>query len=62
VHADVLPPALEAEMTGFDAARRFDTEVWADFTVCPYTERREGRMQFVCIDAWRNAAFRQRRE
>ena len=62
VHFDVLPPALEAEMARFDPQRSFDTEVWADFTLCPFTYYRRGRMQFVCIESWRNAAFRHRKQ
>ena len=60
VHADVLPPALDAEMTRFDPQQRFDTEAWARFTVCPLTRYRIGHMQFVCIEAWRDLSFRHR--
>lgn len=62
VHFDLLPPALEAEMTRLEPRRSFNTEVWADFTLCPFTRYRKGRMQFVCIEAWRNTAFRHRKE
>jgi hypothetical protein len=62
VQFDVLPPTLDAEMTRFDPQRSFDTEVWANFTLCPFTRYRKGRMQFVCIEAWRNAAFRHRKQ
>jgi hypothetical protein len=62
VHFDVLPPALEAEMTRFDPQGRFDTEVWAHFRLCPFTRSRAGHMQFVCIEAWRGASFRRRKE
>jgi len=60
VHDDVLPDPLAAEIRRFDSRNRFDTEVWADFTLCPFTHYRKGRMQFVCIEAWRNATFRHR--
>jgi hypothetical protein len=60
VHADVLPPALDAAMARFDPQQRFDIEAWARFTVCPLSRSRIGHMQFVCIEAWRNLSFRRR--
>jgi hypothetical protein len=60
VHDDVLPTALESEIAGVDWHNRFDTEVWADFTLCPFTQYQKGRMQFVCIEAWRNTTFTRR--
>ncbi|MBX3024946.1 hypothetical protein KF840_08565 [bacterium] len=62
VHDDLLPPAFVAEMARFDPHDRFDTEAWAHFTLCPITRRRAGHIQFVCIEAWRGASFRHRRE
>jgi len=62
VHFDVLPPTLEAEITQYDPRRSFYTEVWAEFRLCPITRYHEGRMQFACIEAWRNATFRHRKE
>jgi hypothetical protein len=53
VHSDLLPPAL-AQTHGFD------TELWARFTVCPFTASKPGRMQFVCIDSWRDLTIRHR--
>ena len=60
VHLDRLPPALEVEMDRFDPRQRFDTEAWANFTVCPFTPSVPGRMQFVCIESWRRLAMRHR--
>jgi hypothetical protein len=54
VHADVLPPALAAQSRGFDS------ELWAHYTVCPFTPSRPGHMQFICIEAWRDLTVRQR--
>ena len=62
VHADILPPALDAEIARCDPQQRFDTEAWARFTVCPLTRSRVGHMQFVCIEAWRNLTCRRRAE
>lgn len=60
VHFDRLPPKLEADMTAFDPRRSFDTEVWAIFTVCPFTKIQPRHMQFVCIESWRNPRFKHR--
>ena len=54
VHRDGLPPDLASQMGGFDA------EAWATFEVCPFTKERPGRMQFVCIESWRDVSFRKR--
>jgi hypothetical protein len=60
VHSDELPPTLEVQMERYEPRHRFDTEVWANFTVCPFTGSRPGRMQFVCIESWRNLSFSHR--
>jgi hypothetical protein len=52
VRHDVLPPALRGHIEGVG------TEMWAHFTVCPFTALRPGRMQFVCIEAWRDLVIR----
>jgi hypothetical protein len=54
IHHDELPPALASRMTSFD------TEAWGTFQVCPFTPRRAGHMQFVCIESWRDMSLRQR--
>lgn len=43
IHRDVLPDDVQALM------QDFDDEVWATFTVCPYTREKAGAMRFVCI-------------
>jgi len=56
IHNDELPKQIEARMLGFE------TEVWGDFNVCPFTPERLGHMQFVCIESWRNIKVRQRKQ
>ena len=48
VHRDILPDDVQALM------QDFDDEVWATFTVCPYTREKAGAMRFVCIAEARN--------
>lgn len=60
VHSDVLPPTLESKMRSFDPERSFDTEAWANFTVCPFQKAKAGHMQFVCIESWRKLSMRYR--
>lgn len=54
IHHDHLPPALAKLATSFD------TEIWANYTLCPFTKSMPGHMQFVCIESWRNVYVRQR--
>jgi hypothetical protein len=54
IHHDELPKEIEARMSGFD------TELWGDFRVCPFTHQQPGHMQFVCVESWRNIKVRQR--
>jgi hypothetical protein len=54
IHNDVLPPNFTS------MARDFDTEIWGAFEVCPFTPRKSGSMQFVCIESWRDISIRQR--
>lgn len=56
IHHDELPPALASRKLNFD------TEMLGIFNVCPFTEERPGRMQFVCIESWRDVTLRQRPE
>lgn len=39
----------------------WDTEVWGDFLVCPFTPQRPKEMQMMCIEAARNIVLRKRR-
>lgn len=32
----------------------YDTDVWGDFRVCPFTPDEPGKMRFVCIDSVAN--------
>ena len=54
VHHDELPGEIRSLMA------TFDTELWGDFKVCPFTPKQAGLMQFVCIEAWRNITVRER--
>ena len=40
------------------ALPRFDRQLVADFEVCPFTRRRPGTMQMVCIASARNLRIR----
>jgi hypothetical protein len=42
------------------AALDWDTEIFADFLVCPFTKERPGVMQFVCAESARNVSVRNR--
>ena len=53
VHNDELPIGLRSA--------GFDTEIWGTFRVCPFTKQTPGRMQFVCIESWRDVTYRHRR-
>lgn len=60
VHSDVLPPTLAAKLHSFDPQHTFDTEVWTNFTLCPFTQSEAGHMQFVCIESWHSLSIRHR--
>jgi hypothetical protein len=49
-----IPPELVAQLGGWDNA------MFADFTVCPFTEEMPGVMRFVCVDSARNIIVRKR--
>lgn len=38
----------------------WETDVWGDFLVCPFTPQRAGEMQMMCIDAGKNIEVRKR--
>jgi len=39
----------------------WETDLWGDFLVCPFTPRRPGEMQLVCVESGKNLSVRQRR-
>lgn len=50
-----VPEELEARLT-------WETELWGEYLVCPFTRRRPGEMQMVCIEGAKNVVSRPRRE
>ena len=36
----------------------WDTDLYADFVVCPFTGEKPGEMQFVCVDSAKNLKTR----
>jgi len=50
-----LPKELE------DVLGDFDTEIYADFQVCPMTRSKSGHMQIVCVQAAKNIHISKRR-
>jgi hypothetical protein len=54
VSDDKLPAELKSHV------KTFDTELWGNFTVCPFTRSRPGHMQLVCIESWRDITTRER--
>jgi hypothetical protein len=55
VHRDALPQEIRSLMT------TFDTELWGDFKVCPFTQEQTGKMRLVCIESWRNVTVHERK-
>lgn len=49
-----IPEELEQRLT-------WETELWGDYLVCPYTRRRPGEMQLICIEAGKGVSARRRR-
>jgi len=39
----------------------WETEVWGDFYVCPFTGQRPKEMQMICIESGKNIMVRKRR-
>ncbi len=39
----------------------WETELWGEYLVCPFTRRRPGEMQMVCIEGAKNVVSRPRR-
>ena len=54
IHNDVLPPNL-ASLAG-----DFDAEIWGTFEACPFTRRKAGSMQFVCVESSRDISIHRR--
>ena len=57
-HPDVdnIPSQLRARLG------KFDDELFADFTVCPFENDKPGVMRLICVEAATNIVVRQRRE
>lgn len=49
-----IPEALEKQLD-------WETELWGDFLVCPFTPRRAKEMQMICIEEGKNIVARKRR-
>ncbi len=49
-----IPEELEKKLD-------WDTEVWGDFLVCPFTPQRPKEMQMICIEDGKNVVVRKRR-
>ena len=39
----------------------WETDVWGDFRVCPFTPRRPKEMQMICVEGAKNVVARKRR-
>jgi hypothetical protein len=48
-----LPPDINAQLS-------WESDLFADFTVCPFTHAKPGEMQLVCVDSAVNRKVRQR--
>lgn len=49
-----VPEELEQRLS-------WETELWGEYLVCPYTPRRAGKMQLVCIEEGKKVVARRRR-
>ena len=49
-----IPAELEQQLS-------WETELWGEYVVCPFTRRRAGAMQLVCIDEAKKVVSRRRR-
>lgn len=50
-----IPAEMERQLN-------WETELWGDFEVCPFTPRRPGEMQMICIESGKNLVARRRRQ
>lgn len=48
-----IPAEIERQLN-------WETEVWGEFEVCPFTARRPGEMQMICIESGKNLVARKR--
>ncbi|HEX8176181.1 MAG TPA: hypothetical protein VF543_13780 [Pyrinomonadaceae bacterium] len=48
-----IPAEIERQLN-------WETELWGDFEVCPFTPRRPGEMQMICIESGKNLVARKR--
>lgn len=48
-----IPAEIERQLN-------WETDVWGDFVVCPFTPSRAGRMQMICIESGKNLVARKR--
>lgn len=48
-----IPAELESRLS-------WETELWGEFLVCPFTRRRAGEMQMVCVESARGVVSRPR--
>jgi hypothetical protein len=49
-----IPAELEQQLS-------WEMELWGEYLVCPFTRRRPGEMQLVCIDKAKKVVSRRRR-
>jgi hypothetical protein len=49
-----IPEELERRLS-------WETELWGDFLVCPFTRRKPGEMQMICVESAKNVFARERR-
>lgn len=48
-----IPAEIEKQLN-------WETELWGDFEVCPFTRERPGEMRMICIESGKNLAVRKR--
>ena len=48
-----IPDELERQLS-------WETELWGDFLVCPFTRRKPGEMQMICVESAKNVFARKR--
>jgi hypothetical protein len=53
---DNVPPKVVGRLASFE------NEMFADFTVCPFTKDEPGVMRLICIEAARNILVREREQ
>ena len=53
---DNVPPEVVAKLASFE------TEMFADFTVCPFTKDEPGVMRLICVESAKNILVREREQ